>query len=82
MAKRRLTFNELVRILRSFGVQADEAGGKGSHTKFWKQFPDGRFSYPVPHDKEVLPCYVKGCRKKFRLMPEDGVSDEDFFERA
>ena len=81
MAKRRLTLNELRRILGSFGVHETSGGKHG--VKFWKQFPDGKFSYPVPcHGKEVLDCYVRGSRKKFRLTPSDGISDKDFYGRA
>ena len=82
MAKHRLKLRELRRILSSYGVSEDSSAGKGSHTKFEKKFSDGSFSYPVPKDKDVLPCYVTGCRKKFRLTPEDGVSDDEFFGRA
>jgi len=71
----------LLRILRSFGVSADEYAGKGSHIKLTKDFADGHFSYPIPKERDVNPCYVKGCRKRFRLRLEDGISDEDFFGR-
>jgi len=81
MAKNRLKLRDLRRILASYGVQEDVSSGKGSHTKFYKQFDDGNFSYPVPKRKDVLPCYVRGCRKKFRLTAQDGVSDEEFFSR-
>lgn len=81
MGKHRVKLHDLRRILASFGVEEDQSAGKGSHTKFFKQFPEGRFSYPVPLSKDVLDCYVKGCRRKFRLMPENGISDEDFFSR-
>ena len=57
--------------------------GKGSHTAFFKKFPEGTFTYPVPtagaSKERVLVCYVKGCRKRFRLTVEDGVSDKDFY---
>jgi predicted RNase H-like HicB family nuclease len=44
---------------------------------------DGKTStYPVPDKQDVLPCYVKGARRKFRLIPEDGVSDDEFFGRG
>lgn len=79
MSKRRLKLHELRRILARFGVQEERSRGKGGHTLFWKNFPDGRFTYPVPNRKDVLPCYVKGCRKQFRLLPEDGVDDDAFF---
>jgi hypothetical protein len=82
MGKRRLKPRDLRKILRSFGVQEDSSRGKGGHTLFWIQFPDGLFTYPMPGRSDVLPCYVKGARKKFRLTPEDGISDEEFFGRA
>ncbi len=47
---------------------------------FYRDLLDGRFTYPVPtHDKDVKICYVRGCRKRFRLMPADGVSDKEFY---
>ena len=82
MAKHRIKLKVLRKILRSFGVGEEPSGGKGSHIKFTMQFNDGVYSYPVPDERDVNPCYVKGCRKKFRLMPDDGVSDDDFFGRA
>jgi hypothetical protein len=82
MAKHRLKLRDLKRILRRFGVDWTDGRGKGSHVLFFKDFDDGRYSYPVPNRDDVLPPYVKGCRKKFRLLPEDGVSDEDFFGNA
>ena len=66
-----------------FGVAEDSSRGKGSHTLFFKQFDDGEFTYPIPtHGKDVNPAYVKGARRKFRLMPEDGVSDDEFFAQV
>jgi hypothetical protein len=79
MGKHRQKLHELKRILGKFGVQCEMARGKGGHILFWKEFEDGRFSYPVPNKADVLPCYVKGSRKKFRLMPKDGISDEAFY---
>jgi hypothetical protein len=82
MGKRRLKLNDLRKILRSFGIEEDKSAGKGSHTVFLRRFPEGVFTYPVPtHTKDVKPCYVKGCRKKFRLLPSDGITDEEFFGR-
>lgn len=80
MADRPVKLRELRKILRRFGVNEDPSPGKGSHTTFFKQFSDGTFSYPIPtHPLEVLVCYVQGCRKKFRLTKEHGVSDKDFY---
>jgi hypothetical protein len=80
MGQRKLTWPEFRRILRSFGVSEDPSRGKGSHTYFFKQFPDGEFGYPVPqHGKDVPSVYVKGLRKRLRLTPDDGISDAKFF---
>jgi hypothetical protein len=80
MPKHRITFQALKRILRSYDV--DWRQGRGDHVVFFKQFEDGMFTYPVPERKDVLPAYIKACRKKFRLLPEHGVTDEEFFGRA
>lgn len=47
---------------------------------FFKEIDGEVFSYPVPTSKgDVLPCYVRGARKKFKLTKADGVSDEQFY---
>lgn len=82
MGRRTLTLRDLRRILASFGVGEDPNRGKGSHTMFFKTFDDGAVAYPVPtHGKEVKDCYVRGCRKKFRLTASDGIADDDFYGR-
>ena len=78
MPRRRLTIQQLRRVLKSFGVNEDASRGKGSHTLFYRDTA----SYSMPTRRDVLPCYVDGCRKKFNLRPEDGVSDDDFYGRA
>lgn len=71
----------LRRILRTFDVHEDSSRGKGSHTLFFKQFAEGEFTYPVPTNNDpILLCYVKGCRRRFRLTVEHGVSDDDFYD--
>lgn len=82
MPDRPLKLHDLRRILRSFGVEEDPSRGKGSHTMFFRQFPEGFQSYPVPtHGSEVLRQYVAGCRKRFRLREQDGISDGEFYRR-
>jgi len=77
---RPLPLKRLRKILRAFGVEEDPKRGKGSHTYFFKEFADGEQGYPVPTDRNpVLVCYVQGCRKAFRLRPENGVSDKQFY---
>jgi hypothetical protein len=77
----KLKRHEPRKILRSFGVLEDSIRGKGGHTYFYRQFPEGEFGYPVPNKKDVKQVYVKRARRRFRLMPEDGVSDDDFYSR-
>lgn len=77
---RSLPMRRLQSILSRYGVGWEVSRGKGSHIMFYRDFPEGRFTYPVPtHKKDVLICYVKGCRKRFRLLPSDGVSDQEFY---
>jgi hypothetical protein len=80
MADRTIKLRRLRQILKSFGVQWNPGKGKGSHGSFIKAMEGGVFSYPVPDEKDVLVCYVRGCRKKFKLTAEDGVSDQDFYD--
>lgn len=80
MADRPLKLKDLRRILKRYDVEEDSSRGKGSHTLFFKKFPEGVFSYPVPTSRnDILACYVKNCRKKFRLTEQDGISDTDFY---
>jgi hypothetical protein len=80
MADRVLKLRKLRTILKRFGIEEDPSLGKGSHTTFIKRFPEGVVTYPVPTTRnDVLVCYVRGCRKRFRLLPADGVSDKDFY---
>ena len=79
MADRTIKLRRLIQILKAFGVSADMGRGKGSHILFVKRADTGTFTYPVPNEDDVLICYVRGCRKKFKLTDRDGVSDDDFY---
>jgi len=80
MADRPLKLRELRRILAKYGVWEDTSKGKGSHTTFLRQMGGGVFSYPVPTSRnDALQCYVTGCRKKFKLREQDGITDADFY---
>ena len=79
MADRLLEMKVLRRILTRYGVAEDPSMGKESHTTFYKRIGNGVFTCPVPAGNDpVLMCCGKGCRKKFKLQPIDGVSDEEF----
>ena len=82
MAARPLKLRELRAALRRFGVNESAARGKGSHTMFSKEIEGILVSYPVPTSKrDVKPCYVAGCRRRFKLTVEDGVTDREFYGR-
>ncbi|HWB08375.1 MAG TPA: hypothetical protein VG826_04090 [Pirellulales bacterium] len=83
VGKQRLKLHELRKILKSFGdIQEDASAGKGSHTTFIRSVGGRKFSYPIPTtSRDVKPCYVKGVRRHLKLMPSDGVPDDDFFSR-
>lgn len=79
MADRPIKLRRLRRILARHGVQCSPARGKGSHMMFHTVLDGRTFTYPVPDQTDVKVCYVRGCRKKFRLTAEDGVTDADFY---
>ncbi len=82
MADRPLKLRELKRILKRYGIVENSSLGKGSHTTFVQVLPTGTFTYPVPTTRnDILICYIRGCRKKFGLTEEDGVSDKEFYDR-
>jgi hypothetical protein len=83
MADRSIKLKDLRRILRSFSIDEDTSMGKGSHTTFLKRDKSGKVvaQYPVPTtSKDVLVCYVRGCRKRFQLRVQDGISDQQFYD--
>ncbi len=78
--ERLLTPRELRSILARFGVVCDMSRGKGSHWLFYKEFPEGTVSYPIPtSSKELKRPYIRMCRQLFRLTEADGVSDREFY---
>lgn len=80
MADRSIKLRELRRILIRYEVGEDTSRGKGSHTTFFKKMARGTVTYPVPTSpRDVLVCYVRGCRQRFGLRVVDGVSDEEFY---
>lgn len=69
------------RKFASYGVSI-ERGAK--HWKMYKEIDGSRIVYIFAAQKggrEVLDVYVKKARKRFKLRPEDGVSDHEFRSR-
>lgn len=74
-----LKYRDLFRALRKYGIYL-KSGGR--HPHLVKGNPP-EVSYPIPyHGKEnddIEGCYVRAIRRKFKLTPQDGVSDKDFY---
>jgi len=68
--------------LESFDVEVREAN-KSSHFKCIKFIAGKKEVYPVPlqQGRYIDHKYVVGARRRFRLTPADGVSDEEFYGR-
>ena len=79
MAERTIKLRRLQQIARNFGIDCSEGRGKGSHCMFSKVIDGHPVSFPMPTDKEVLICYLRPFRKRFKLTVEDDVSDNDFY---
>jgi hypothetical protein len=76
------SLRKLRRILFHYGCWEEVARGKGNHTLFKRDIDGSVFSYPIPKQKkedEILDCYVRGVRKRFKLTKKDGITDEEFY---
>ena len=71
-------FRNLKKYLRKFRIELKQ----GSKHPYFED-PAGN-KYPQPFTKDnadVERVYVDAIRRKFRLTPEDGISDEQFYSR-
>ena len=72
-----IKFRRFTKLFRRYGIEVI-AGGK--HQLLCST--DGR-KFPVPARKEsddIERAYVDAARRKFQLTPDDGVSDEEFYQ--
>lgn len=85
MAEKPLSYRDLRRILKSFGIEEDARHGKGSERLF-VGIVEGRIvRYPTKchNEGDMKPKgVIKALRRTFRLTPDAGVSDKDFYSRA
>jgi hypothetical protein len=74
-----LHYNDFIRKFRRYGVSVSRIGA--THSKMEK-YVEGklRVFIAVVHGNAVDPVYVSKARRRFKLRPEDGVSDRDFQE--
>lgn len=81
MLVRPVKYWDLVKILKKFGLYIDTSRGKGSERMIVKGNPP-QLTYPIPfrtENDDVKRCYIRVIRQKFKLTPEDGVPDQEFY---
>lgn len=82
MADRPLTYRNMLRAVRKYGVNEIKGRGKGSHRLLVGVIGGTIRRYPVPcHSEgaELAASIIKAIRRRFDLTPDKGVSDEQFY---
>lgn len=78
-----MKFRKLKKKLAEYDIQWDPKIGKGSHGAFvgLSRVTKTRETYPLSKKQqiEVQSKYLKPLRRTFDLLPEHGVSDNEFF---
>jgi hypothetical protein len=72
-----LKFHRFKKLFKRYGVEV--VPGK---EHFRLQSPDGR-KYPIPPHKdsdEIEKVYTETARRHFSLTPDDGISDQEFYQ--
>ena len=85
MADRPLKYRRLRAILKTFGVLEDAKRGKGSERMFVGVVEGRIIRLPTKCHNEgddKPEGVIKSIRRHFRLTEADGVSDEEFYNRA
>ena len=77
-----MKFRKLTKTLAKYGIQWDPSLGKGSHGAFvgLSRHTKTREVFPLStkQQEEVQSKYLKPLRRAFELLPEYGVSDDEF----
>lgn len=73
-----IKLSEFKRRFRRYQVSF-HAGGK--HTIMKRTIDGVEYSYALPtiSGRRVKDIYEKKARRRFKLMPKDGTTDEDFY---
>lgn len=83
MSDRPLKYRNLLKILRRFGITENKARGKGSHRMLVGVVDGGLVKHPIKchNDGEEKPkAVVASVRRAFKLTPDHGVTDRDFYD--
>ena len=77
---RPLKFRDFRKIMKRFGVGLRQSRRKPIHWMLVRDIEGVRYCYPIAvHGGEVKGAYVSKTRRHFKLRPEDGVTDEEFY---
>ena len=82
MADRPLTYRNMLRAVRRFGVDENKKRGKGSHRLLVGIVGGQIRRFPVPcHSEgdELSAAFIRAIRRRFELTPDKGVSDQQFY---
>ena len=72
-----IPYHDFKRKFNHYGVSLEK--GKGSHIKMSQIIDGTKVMYPVAvHGNKVEYLYVEKARKRFRLTPKWGVTNDDF----
>lgn len=79
-------FRDVKAMFARWGVRTIVGKSRGHRRKRHAMLvgPNGA-KYPIPahnDNDDVRRTYIKVARRKFHLTSEDGISDEDFYQRA
>ena len=74
-----LNLNDFERIFKKHGVEIERT--HGNHLKLEKILNGKKriFIVAMESGKKIKDVYVKKARRRFDLLPKNGVSDHDFF---
>ena len=79
MPERRIKKRALDAILLRYGIEWDTRQGKGSHGCYVGVIQGRKQKFPLPRAQEVPIQYMRSLRRKFKLLPEHGIADEEFY---
>lgn len=71
----------LTEFRRRFCKYGVEFSSGGKHLKMRREIGGVVYTFPLPTmgGRRVKDIYEKKARRRFKLLPKDGVSNEDFY---
>ena len=80
-----LKFRVVRKIFASFGIESTRGPSSGhKHKRHWLFIARDGTRYPMAahgENVDILRSHIETARRMFRLTPENGVSNEEFYGR-